>query len=446
MVKETAYVIDRDEKFVERLKKLLGDHYVISTFTEPGDAIDLILKKKPDIVITELIFPTLDGVNFVAGLKEQSAESPIVVITELPVTKKFASIFEISDCFSKSVSDDELFDRVKKSSGWKRKKVVPPPLPIITEGTIGSAVKDVLDEVYEEKKSLCLEFIGKKDYARALEIAAFLRRVFPTDLRTQGLIREIVLAPDAGNPPGEQTTFSISAAEINSVLKENREAHSRNDLKKMLDCAKKLLFGEDVKNGIRILREIVVFSEENPFFAEQVVVKKERAALPASEIISGFSLFLSFFVFPYVFAGISLVAGIWSLVKKSKKVASFAIPLAAVVIFLNLAHFPMLSTMVEKWYARRMAQRVFDVSPRFFNPGSEMLNIRYRVKKTGPVKIIASSGRQAATIIDNFAHEAGVFSIQWNGKTDDGTFMKNNFAIKLSVNGREYRERIYVGK
>ncbi|MCD6413144.1 MAG: response regulator [Elusimicrobia bacterium] len=446
MVKETAYIVDRDEKFVERLKNIIGNDYIISTFSEPGDAVDLILKKKPDIVITELLFPSLDGINFVASLKERCAESPIVVVTKLPVTGKFASIFEISDCWGKNLSDDELYERIKKASGWKRKKVSPPALPIITEGAIGTAVKNLLDEVYEEKKNLCLRYMGEKNYARAIEIAAFLRRVFPTDLRTQGLIREIILSPDVSATADNQTTFSMPAEEINAILRENRDAHSKNDLPKMLDCAKKLLLGEDVKNGVRILREIVVFSEENPFLAEQVVIKKEGAKLPLSEIICGVSLFLSFFLFPYEFAGIAIVSGIWSLAKKSKKVARFAIPMAVAVIGLNLAHFPMLSGMIEKWYAQRQAERAFNVSPKFFRPGSEMLLVRYRVKKYGPVKITVSSGRQHATIIDNPSHEAGTFTVQWNGKADDGSFIKNNFYIKMIAAGREYRGKIYVGK
>ena len=52
MVKETAYIVDDDKVFVERLSGLLEKEYIITVFESPSAAVDDILKKKPDILIS----------------------------------------------------------------------------------------------------------------------------------------------------------------------------------------------------------------------------------------------------------------------------------------------------------------------------------------------------------------------------------------------------------
>jgi len=446
MVKETAYIIADDKDFAEKLKGLLKDDYILTVFDSPEEAIDDILRKKPDVVVSEMIFPSIDGINFAAGLKEKCLESPLVMFTKLHPTPKVAELLGIAGCFNKDLSDEMLFDKIKSLSGWKKRKVSPPQLPIITEGNIGMAVKNLLNDVYEEKKDECLAKIGEKDFSRALEIVTFLRRVFPTDLRTQGLIREIVHSKEAAKPKTEQTSFTASREDINKVSRAARVAGESGDLAGMLECAKKLLLMEDVKNGIRLLRESVVFSEENPYLAERIVIKKETMPASILDVLCAASVFLSFFIYPYVFAGAGISFGLAAWVmKKERKAAAIAVPMAIVIIALNFFHFPILSDMIAKWQNKAASKRVFSVSPPIFRPGKETLTIKYRVKEISPVVITASSSRQHAEILNNKEHNKGAFEIEWNGKTDDGSFIKNNFRIRLNVGGKTLTEKIYTG-
>ncbi|MBU4133981.1 response regulator, partial [bacterium] len=350
MVKETAYIISGDKYFTEKLTGILQDNYIVTVFDSPEGSIDEILKKKPDVIVSEIIFSSIDGINFAAGLKEKCLESPLIMLTKLHPTPKVAELLEIAGCFNRDLSDELLLDKIKSLSGWKKRKVFPPLLPIITEGNIGMAVKQLLNDVYEEKKNECLAKIGAKDFSRALEIVTFLRRVFPTDLRTQGLIREIVNSKEAIEPKTVQTSFSASRDEINKVSRAARGAGEAGNLAGMLEGAKKLLLMEDVKNGIRLLREIVVFSEENPYLAERIVIEKEGSPASVLDILCAASVFLSFFIYPYVFAGAGIFFGIAAFVmKKERKASTFAIPAALVIIALNFFHFPLLSDMVAKW-------------------------------------------------------------------------------------------------
>jgi len=446
MVKEIAYIIDEDGVFIERVKKLLGEDYIVTVFGSPEAAADEILKKKPDVVITELVFSSLDGINFIASLKEKCVESPIVIATKLHPSLKIAEIFRIAGCFNKGISDDELYQKIKKASGWKRKKVAPPPLPIITEGKIGEAVKVMLDDVCERKKKECLEKIGALDYSRALEIAGFLRRMYPTDLRTHGLLREIIMEKKAANPEEEQTSFTPDGEVIGNILNEARAAHENKNINKILECAKELFLLEDIANGIRISREIVVFSEENPFLVEQVIIQKEKIKVPVWDVMCAGCVFLSFFIQPYIFAALGVAAGIASVfLAKEKKLASFAIPAAVIIVILNLVHFPLMSDRISKWRAEMVSKKNLQVSPRYFRPGRDVLTIKYNVLKPSRVVITASSNRQSAQIVNNPEHKAGTFEIQWNGKTKDNTFIRNDFRLSLDVGGKHFTERVYIG-
>ncbi|MEA2081228.1 MAG: hypothetical protein U9O97_00590, partial [Elusimicrobiota bacterium] len=398
-------------------------------------------------VVSEMIFPSVDGINFAASLKEKCLESPLIMVTKLHPTPKVAELLGIAGCFNRNLSDGELLDKIKSLSGWKKRKVSPPQLPIITEGAIGVAVGNLLNEVYEDKKDECLAKIGAKDFSRALEIVTFLRRVFPTDLRTQGLIREIVHSKEAMDPKAEQTSFTAAREDTNKVSRAARNAGESGDLAVMLENAKSLLLMEDVKNGIRVLRESVVFSEENPYLAERIVVKKE--ALPASvlDILCATSVFLSFFIYPYVFAAVGILFGLTAWVmKKERKAAAFAVPMALVIIALNFFHFPLFSDMIAKWQAAAASQRMFSVTPGIFIPGKDTLIIKYKVKEISPVVISASSSRQHADILNNREHNTGTFEIEWSGKTADGSLIKNDFNLILNKEGQLLTKRIYIGR
>ena len=447
MVKETAYIITEDKDFAAKARGIIESDYIVTVFESPEETIGEILKKKPDVVISDMAFPSTDGINFAATLKEKCLESPFVILTKLHPTPKVAELLEIAGCFNRDLSDADMLDKIKSLSGWKKRKVSPPQLPIITEGSIGAAVKRLLDDVYDEKKNECLARIGKKDFSRALEIAAFLRRIFPTDLRTQGLIREIVHSKEAESPKTEQTSFAASRDEINKMSRAARAASDAGNLAGMLDAAKQILLMEDVKNGIRLLRESVVFSEENPYLAERIVVQKESSPASIPDILSAGSVFLSFFIYPYIFAiaGICFGAAAW-VMKKERKAAAIAVPMAFIVIALNFFNFPLFSDMIAQWQEKAAAQRIFSVSHKIFRPGDDTLIIKYRVKEVSPVVITATTARQSAEILNNKEHGAGVFEIPWNGKTDDGTLIKNNFRVNIKIGDKSLTEKIYTGR
>jgi PAS domain S-box-containing protein len=70
-------------KILEKLATSLGDGTVAKTFTDPRDALAFTAETCPDLVITDLKMPALDGAEFVRRLRAHArgAEVPVIVIT-----------------------------------------------------------------------------------------------------------------------------------------------------------------------------------------------------------------------------------------------------------------------------------------------------------------------------------------------------------------------------
>jgi CheY-like chemotaxis protein len=82
----TIVVIDDEPRIRELLVELLTpEGYNILTATDGKDAMDLILKSKPDLILTDIRMPRLDGITFCKALRldREARTIPIIVLTAL---------------------------------------------------------------------------------------------------------------------------------------------------------------------------------------------------------------------------------------------------------------------------------------------------------------------------------------------------------------------------
>lgn len=75
-------VVADDSKLIRmKLKKHLNEHYEVVEAENGRDALVKVRIEQPDIVLTDLLMPEMDGFQFLANLQEKEIQIPVVVLT-----------------------------------------------------------------------------------------------------------------------------------------------------------------------------------------------------------------------------------------------------------------------------------------------------------------------------------------------------------------------------
>lgn len=110
-------VVDDVQSNVLLLKALLGkEGYSISTAMNGQEALDMIGKEKPDLILLDVMMPGMDGFEVAATLKSQESfkEIPIIFLTALDDTQSIVKGFQLgaNDFISKPFRKEELMVRI----------------------------------------------------------------------------------------------------------------------------------------------------------------------------------------------------------------------------------------------------------------------------------------------------------------------------------------------
>jgi len=109
-------VVDDELEFIELVQYRLEDQsHKILTATNSSDALRLALEHQPDVILTDLLLPDLDGLTLCEILQRQEATSmiPVIMISALgsDVTRYSAQIAGAREFFTKPLD----FERLKKT-------------------------------------------------------------------------------------------------------------------------------------------------------------------------------------------------------------------------------------------------------------------------------------------------------------------------------------------
>src|SRR5215204_3150014 len=75
-------VVDDDPSMVAVLQQLLGEEgFEVSSALDGREALNEITKLKPDLVVTDIMMPRLDGLAFAQKLREQGHKTPVVLMS-----------------------------------------------------------------------------------------------------------------------------------------------------------------------------------------------------------------------------------------------------------------------------------------------------------------------------------------------------------------------------
>ncbi len=111
------YVEDDDEIRGELLEILELDFAHIAVANNGKEGLDLYKKQKPDLVISDIQMPQMDGLAMCKQIREFSSDLPIILTTAFNEPSYQEAVQELDNTFfvTKPINMDELYVAIKAS-------------------------------------------------------------------------------------------------------------------------------------------------------------------------------------------------------------------------------------------------------------------------------------------------------------------------------------------
>ncbi len=111
------YVEDDDEIRGELLEILELDFAHIAVANNGKEGLDLYKKQKPDLVISDIQMPQMDGLTMCKQIREFSSDLPIILTTAFNEPSYQEAVQELDNTFfvTKPINMDELYVAIKAS-------------------------------------------------------------------------------------------------------------------------------------------------------------------------------------------------------------------------------------------------------------------------------------------------------------------------------------------
>jgi len=122
LVKAKILAVDDEPEMLETLEEILsGAGYEVKTATESPRAFELIAGDKPDLIITDLVMPEVDGIDFLERVKAHYPHIPVILLTGYATVDSAVEAMKkgASDYLSKPFLAAELLLRVEKCLTWR---------------------------------------------------------------------------------------------------------------------------------------------------------------------------------------------------------------------------------------------------------------------------------------------------------------------------------------
>jgi CheY-like chemotaxis protein len=118
MADKTVLVVDDEIHIVHIVAiKLRNNGYEVISADNGAEALELALRERPDIVVTDYQMPVMTGLELVEKLREhdQTKDIPVIMLTarSFAIEQEKQEALQISGCLSKPFSPRELLGDVE---------------------------------------------------------------------------------------------------------------------------------------------------------------------------------------------------------------------------------------------------------------------------------------------------------------------------------------------
>lgn len=126
-MKKKVLVIDDDEAMRWLIKKMLERDYVVDVFSHVANALKHMNKYgHPDVIVTDIHLPVIDGKDFLSNLKTNGLYSdiPVIVISSFrdENTRTYCIEAGADDYIVKPFNPEKLIDRINNLILSKQKE------------------------------------------------------------------------------------------------------------------------------------------------------------------------------------------------------------------------------------------------------------------------------------------------------------------------------------
>jgi two-component system, NtrC family, nitrogen regulation response regulator GlnG len=150
--KQKVWIVDDDKSIRWVLEKALQKTDVeIQSFSNPEEILKKIRHEKPDVIISDIRMPGMDGITLLDKIKQHSPDVPVIIMTAYSDLDRAVSAFQggAFEYLSKPFDVDEVISLVKRAIAHKQKNSAAPIAEDMGESTpiIGSA--PAMQEVFK---------------------------------------------------------------------------------------------------------------------------------------------------------------------------------------------------------------------------------------------------------------------------------------------------------
>jgi len=118
MIKKRILIADDDQMSREGVEEVLADQgYEVAVTVDGQEAITLLASFQPDLVLTDLQMPRIDGIGVLNHVRQVSPTTPVIIFTA-DITldaKRKAQYLGVQDYINKPLDFADLLKRVERA-------------------------------------------------------------------------------------------------------------------------------------------------------------------------------------------------------------------------------------------------------------------------------------------------------------------------------------------
>lgn len=149
---QKVWIVDDDKSIRWVLEKALQKTDVdIKSFSNPDDVLKMMRNEEPDVILSDIRMPGMDGITLLEQIKQQSPDIPVIIMTAYSDLDRAVSAFQggAYEYLSKPFDVDEVVSLVKRAITHKQSNASVSASDALDENTsiIGSA--PAMQEVFK---------------------------------------------------------------------------------------------------------------------------------------------------------------------------------------------------------------------------------------------------------------------------------------------------------